>query len=94
MTVALYRCDMKPKHSSPNQNTRTFLSAEAATSIDFNQSEPAFALSDDDVAMRAYLNYVSNGSQPGHDVEHWLAAETQLLAELSGAISPEYHERT
>jgi hypothetical protein len=40
-----------------------------------------FAPSADEVARRAYSSYVSRGSQPGHDVEHWLAAEGQLLAE-------------
>jgi hypothetical protein len=33
-----------------------------------------------DIAALAYSNYVHGGSQPGHDVRHWLAAEDQLRA--------------
>jgi hypothetical protein len=40
-----------------------------------------FAPSPDEVARRAYFTYVNQGSQPGHDVRHWLEAESQLLAE-------------
>ena len=29
----------------------------------------------------AYFNYVNQGSLPGHDMQHWLDAEAQLLAE-------------
>jgi len=35
----------------------------------------------DAVAHRAYQRYVSEGAAPGHDVEHWLTAETELIAE-------------
>ncbi|MGD0351766.1 MAG: DUF2934 domain-containing protein [Verrucomicrobiota bacterium] len=37
--------------------------------------------SPDEVARRAYFSYVNQGSLPGHDVQHWLEAEAQLLAE-------------
>ena len=33
-----------------------------------------------DVARQAYFNYLEQGCQEGHDVEHWLDAETQLAA--------------
>jgi len=35
----------------------------------------------DEVARRAYFTYLNQGSMPGHDVQHWLAAEADLLAE-------------
>ena len=34
--------------------------------------------SKDAVARRAYFIYLKEGSQPGHDVEHWSKAEAQL----------------
>lgn len=34
----------------------------------------------DEVAKQAYFNYVNEGSESGHDVQHWLAAEAQLVA--------------
>jgi len=35
----------------------------------------------DEVARRAYFIYVNQGSQPGHEMEHWMAAEAELLNE-------------
>ncbi len=40
-----------------------------------------FAPSADEVARRAYFSYQNEGSKPGRDVQHWLEAEAQLLAE-------------
>jgi hypothetical protein len=47
---------------------------------DPDQTPIDFVPSPDEVARRAYLNYVNQGAQPGHDVQHWLEAEKQLLA--------------
>jgi hypothetical protein len=33
------------------------------------------------VARRAYFSYVNQGSRPGHEVQHWLKAEADLIAE-------------
>jgi hypothetical protein len=49
--------------------------------MDLNQNEIDFVPSPDEVARRAYFSYVNQGSLPGHDVQHWLEAEAQLLAE-------------
>jgi hypothetical protein len=38
-----------------------------------------FPPSPDAVARRAYAIYESQGSQPGHEVKHWLEAEAQLF---------------
>lgn len=35
----------------------------------------------DDIAVRAYFNYRNQGSQDGQDLQHWLAAESELSAE-------------
>lgn len=46
--------------------------------MDLNKTKTAFAPSPDEVARRAYSIYESQGSQPGHEVKHWLEAEAQL----------------
>jgi hypothetical protein len=46
-----------------------------------NGSGIDFTPSPDEVAKRAYLSYVSEGSLHGHDVQDWLAAEAELVAE-------------
>jgi DUF2934 family protein len=48
---------------------------------ELSQSKMDFAPPSDEVASRAYFSYVNQGSQPGHDVQHWLDAETELIAE-------------
>ncbi|MBC8038499.1 MAG: DUF2934 domain-containing protein [Rhizobiales bacterium] len=40
-----------------------------------------FAPSADEVAYRAYLKFQNQGASDGYDVEHWLRAETELMAE-------------
>ena len=56
------------------------MAPKTAAGVDLNQSKTAFAPSPEAVARRAYRIYESQGSQPGHEVEHWLEAEAQLFA--------------
>jgi hypothetical protein len=49
--------------------------------MDLNQNKIDFVPSPDEVARRAYFSYVNQGSLPGHDLQHWLEAEAQLLTE-------------
>ena len=51
----------------------------AAADLHQNAIEPA--PSPGEVASRAYFSYLNQGLQHGHDVRHWLEAETQLLAD-------------
>ena len=48
---------------------------------DLDQSEINFVPSADEVARKAYFSYVNQGSPSGHEVQHWLAAEAELIAE-------------
>ncbi len=48
-----------------------------------NPGEVDLKPSPGEVAKRAYLRYVNQGSLPGHDQRHWLEAEAQLVAERS-----------
>ena len=43
------------------------------------------AITPDDIAKRAYALYLARGGEDGHDVEDWLAAESELREELSYA---------
>ena len=61
---------------------------------DLNQSSKDFVPSPDEVARRAYFTYVNQGSLPGHDVQHWLDAEAQLLAERNLTRVHGFHNRT
>ena len=65
---------MKHQHHAPNQSQKHAAPARAAAVEDFTPAP-------DDVAKQAYYNYVNEGSEAGHDVPHWLAAEAQLITE-------------
>ena len=64
----------------------------AAAALD--QGAMAFTPSPDEVARRAYFTYVNEGSRPGHDVQHWLDAEAQLLAERNLTRTHGFHNKT
>ena len=62
--------------------------------MDVNQGGIDVAPSADEVARRAYFSYVNQGSLPGHDVQHWLEAEAQLLAERNLTRVQGFQRRT
>jgi hypothetical protein len=66
----------------PHGQSLKSVSASAPTAAgDVNENGIDFAPSADEVARRAYFSYVNQGSLPGHEVQHWLVAEAELLAE-------------
>jgi len=66
--------DKHPQTPKPADASRP---AEA----ELNQARLDFAPTADEVARRAYFSYLNHGAGPGHDVQHWLVAEAELLAE-------------
>jgi hypothetical protein len=40
------------------------------------------------------LSYVNQGSSPGHEVQHWLAAEAELIAERTRTRVHGFHNQT
>jgi hypothetical protein len=42
----------------------------------------------DEIAAGAYQNYEREGRPEGRDLDHWLAAEAQLLAERAQPVRP------
>jgi hypothetical protein len=80
-----YPQDQKPKPADASRPT---------AAADLAASESAFVPSPDAVARRAYFTYVNQGSLPGHDVQHWLDAEAQLLAERNRTRVHGFHNPT
>ena len=50
--------------------------------------------STDEVARKAYFTYVNQGSRPGHEVQHWLDAEAELIAERNLTPIHGFHNPT
>jgi hypothetical protein len=84
------------KHNKFSQaHNQTPASASPPTAAaDLNQYGIDFVPSPDEVARRAYFGYLNQGSLPGHDVQHWLEAEAQLLAERNLTRVHGFHNRT
>jgi hypothetical protein len=56
--------------------------------------DPDFAPTADEVARKAYFSYQNEGSLPGRDVQHWLKAEADLLAERNLTRVHGFHNKT
>ena len=86
--------NMKHNKFSHHQHQAPASPSLPTAAVDLDQSAIDFVPSPDEVARRAYLNYVNQGAQPGHDVQHWLAAEAQLIAERNLTRVHGFHNRT
>ena len=42
---------------------------------------PALAPTTEEIAQRAYEIFVARGGEPGHDLDDWFQAESELLRE-------------
>jgi hypothetical protein len=58
---------------------------------DSNQTPIEFVPSADEVSRKAYFAYENEGSPQGRDVQHWLAAEAQLIAERNLTRTHGFH---
>jgi hypothetical protein len=54
----------------------------------------SISLSSDEVARRAYFTYVNQGSREGHEVQHWLTAEAELISERNLTRVHGFHSRS
>jgi hypothetical protein len=77
-----------------NQNQQTAGAPKQTTLADPKQNEAVFAPSADEVARRAYFTYENEGSLQGRDVQHWLAAEAELIAERNLTRVHGFHNQT
>jgi len=85
---------MRHKKICPDQNQKPASASRPTAVADLNQNEIDFAPSPDEVARKAYFNYENQGSLPGHDVQHWLEAETELIAERKLTRVHGFHNQT
>lgn len=72
------------QYKFPKNQEPAGASPPAAAAV-LNKNNADSKPSPDEVAKRAYLRYVNQGSLPGHDKQHWLEAEAQLVAESNPA---------
>ena len=87
------------KHSKHNtscqaQNQQPAGAPQPAAIVDSKRNEDDFAPSADEVARRAYFSYENEGSPPGRDVQHWLAAEAELISERNLTRLHQFHNKT
>jgi predicted HAD superfamily Cof-like phosphohydrolase len=68
--------------------------SKAAAVAELNKNETDFAPSADEVARKAYFTYVNQGSLSGHEVQHWLVAEAELIAERNLTRIHGFHSKT
>ena len=85
---------MKHNQFSQDQNQKPAGASVAAAVADLNQNEIDFAPSPDEVARKAYFSYENQGSLPGRDVQHWLKAEAELIAERKLTRVHGFHNQT
>jgi hypothetical protein len=81
------------KHAKhPLDQSQNPLSAPRPTSAAASiSSEMAFIPAPAEVARRAYFTYENQGSVSGHEVQHWLDAEAELIAERNLTRTHEFH---
>jgi hypothetical protein len=85
---------MKHNKFTQGQNHQPATASPPTATVYLNQDGVDFAPSPDEVARRAYFTYVNEGSLPGHEVQHWLEAEAQLLAERNLTRVHGFHGQT
>jgi hypothetical protein len=76
------------------QNQKPSPAPQPTAPVPSSQNEINFIPSPDEVARRAYFAYVNQGSAQGHEVQHWLQAEAELLAERHRTRSHGFHHQT
>jgi hypothetical protein len=81
------------KQNKYPQNQKSAASQPAAVA-ESNRNEIDFAPSPDVVARKAYFSYVNQGSLQGHEVQHWLEAESQLISERNLTRVHGFHNKT
>jgi len=84
---------MKHNNLSRSQNQKPANAPRPVTAA-LSQNETNFAPSPDEVARRAYFSYENEGSLPGHDVQHWLKTEAELIAERNLTRVHGFHNHT
>jgi len=85
---------MKENIHSNNQRQKPAGAPLPVSPTALSARETAFIPSPDEVARKAYFTYVNQGSQDGHEVQHWLQAEQELITERQLTRVHAFHNRT
>jgi hypothetical protein len=83
---------MKHNKYPRDQNQKPSKDKSSKAVADFNEKK--FVPAPDEVARRAYFSYVNQGSSQGHEVQHWLAAAAELIAERTRTRVHGFHNQT
>jgi hypothetical protein len=82
------------RHHKLSKTQQAVIAPRPTSAAGIDQNEISFSPSPDEVARKAYFAYENQGSQPGHEVQHWLAAEAELIAERNLTRVHGFHNRT
>ncbi len=82
------------KHNKFTQDQRLEHSPRPTSAAILKPEDKDFIPSPDEVARRAYFVYVNEGEVDGRAVQHWLAAEAELIAERKLTRVHGFHNRT
>ncbi len=85
---------MKNNKNAQNQSQKPASAPQPTAPTNLNRNEIDFVPSPDEVARKAYFTYVNQGSQSGHEVQHWLAAEAELISERNLTRVHGFHNKT
>ncbi len=85
---------MKENMYSDNHRQTPASAPQPISPMALHAREKTFVPSPDEVARRAYFTYVNEGSLDGHEVQHWLTAEAELIAERNLTRTHGFHNRT
>jgi len=79
-----------PKGSMPNSDLILPTAKEVVESvlIETAEPQPQDEVSEQEVAMEAFLLFEARGCEHGHDVEDWLAAEALVRQRRMSRLSP------
>jgi Protein of unknown function (DUF2934) len=92
--ITVYVGWMKHHNFSQDQNQKPVNATRMTATLDSKQSAIDFAPSADEVAKRAYFSFLNQGSPRGHDVQHWLKAEAELIAERNLTRAHGFHNKS
>ena len=82
------------KHHKLSKTQQSVMAPRASSAATIDQKENIFTPTPDEVARRAYFAYENERSQPGHDVQQWLQAEADLIAERNLTRLHPVHNQT
>jgi hypothetical protein len=85
---------MKHKTFYQDKNQKPPASPLTTATKKTEQEAKDFVPAPDEVARKAYFTYENEGSRPGRDVQHWLAAEAELTAERNLTRVHGFHNKT